>query len=63
MTTAVTLYGKNNEVAAFNTYKDENPSYNVQKTGLWVNPKYPQLGCSHDGITQHTTTGVTGLRN
>lgn len=45
------LYGKQNENNAFQQYLAENShGEKVEKTGFWVNPKYPQLGGSPDGL-------------
>ncbi|KAK3924289.1 Alkaline nuclease [Frankliniella fusca] len=30
--------------------EEQNPKYCITETGLWKNPKYPQLACSPDGI-------------
>ena len=28
-------------------------NFSIEETGLWKNPKYPQLGCSPDGFVKH----------
>ena len=48
--TPAILYGQENESKALEQYKKENPNFDVKKTGLWLNPAYPQLGCSPDGL-------------
>lgn len=45
----------------FKAYQDEHPHLKVTTTGLWVNPKYPQLGSSPDGVVEDTITGEIGL--
>ena len=45
------VYGKTNEDNGFQQYvRESTRSETVTKTGFWVNPKYPQLGCSPDGL-------------
>lgn len=44
-------YGKNNEDAAFQQYVKQNTrGETVIKSGFWVNPNFPELGCSPDGL-------------
>lgn len=52
--TPATLYGRENESKAFKQYMNENPNFIVEKTGLRLNPAYPQLGCSPDGLIKDT---------
>lgn len=56
--TPAILYGRENESKAFEQYMNENPNFNVEKTGLWLNPAYPQLGCS---LIKDTQSGLEGL--
>lgn len=42
-------YGLESEPKAIAKYEDQTKK-NVTSTGLWVNPKYPFLGCSPDGL-------------
>jgi YqaJ-like viral recombinase domain len=46
--TPATVYGKSMEEPAFRAYQRVEPS--VKRSGLCVNPKYPWVGCSPDGI-------------
>lgn len=48
--TAALLYGREHEFNALSHYKQQHPNYNVQETGLWLNPKHATLGCSPDGL-------------
>jgi putative phage-type endonuclease len=48
VTTSAMIYGKNTEAAAFSSYQKEEPL--VKRSGFCVNPTYPWLGCSPDGI-------------
>ena len=54
-------WGMENEVNARNQYKkmmgNTHNSFEVQTTGLHVNPKYPHLGASPDGLTTCTCCG------
>uniref|UniRef100_A0A8W8MG68 SAP domain-containing protein n=1 Tax=Magallana gigas TaxID=29159 RepID=A0A8W8MG68_MAGGI len=59
--TPAILYGRENESKAFEQYMNENPNFNVEKTGLWLNPANPQLGCSPDGLIKDTQSGLEGL--
>jgi hypothetical protein len=47
-------YGRKHENDAFLQYskqkKTENVSVSVVKSGMWVNPLFPEFGCSPDGI-------------
>lgn len=47
-----TQYGKVNEYNAFNEYKlhTSHLEFTVEKTGLWINTKYPGLVASPDGL-------------
>lgn len=42
-------YGLESEPKAINKYEDQT-KVKVCQTGLWVNPKFPFLGCSPDGL-------------
>ena len=42
-------YGLESEAKAIEKYKNQTKK-NVTSTGLWVNPKYPYLACSPDGL-------------
>ena len=42
-------YGLQSEPKAIAKYEDQTKK-NVTSTGMWVNPKYPYLGCSPDGL-------------
>ena len=42
-------YGLESEAKATEKYKNQTKK-NVTSTGLWVNPKYPYLACSPDGL-------------
>ena len=42
-------YGLESEPKAIEKYKNQTKK-NVSSTGLWVNPKYPYLACSPDGL-------------
>ena len=54
-------YGKSNEPKAFNQYSATiNKNESLEITGLWVNQKYPELGCSPDGILA-TDEKITGF--
>jgi YqaJ-like viral recombinase domain len=46
--TPATVYGKTMEEPAFRAYQRSEPS--VKRSGFCVNPKYPWVGCSPDGI-------------
>lgn len=43
-----------------NTWK-KIPILSLKKTGLWLNPAYPQLGCSPDGLINDNQSGLEGL--
>ena len=60
-TTAAIQYGRDHESSAFSEYKQQHQNYIVQKTGLWLNPKHPTLGCSPDGTFTDTLLNVSGL--
>ena len=50
-----TRYGTENEGTALRAYEQQFQSVEgsfsyVESTGLWINEKYPMLGCSPDGI-------------
>lgn len=51
-------YGQDNEGPAREAYRKElrkdHPDLAVIETGMWVNPKYPQLSCSPDGVITDT---------
>jgi hypothetical protein len=59
--TPAILYGQENEPKALEQFTKENPNLIIEKTGLWLNPTYPQLGCSPDGLTKDTQSGEEGL--
>ncbi|XP_060596640.1 uncharacterized protein LOC132750648 [Ruditapes philippinarum] len=50
-------YGVENEGNAFDNYvryaSESNSEICVKKTGFWVNPNFPQLGASPDGLINH----------
>ena len=50
-------YGQRMESIARDAYLNEmqaiDPTYTMHEVGLFVNPKYPTLGCSPNGILQH----------
>lgn len=48
--TAALLYGRDHEYDALLHYKQQNPNQSVQETGLWLNPKYPTVGCNPEEI-------------
>lgn len=56
------IYGSQNENNAFLEYselkKSENNTISVMKSGMWVNPTYPEFGCSPDGLVE--TPGELG---
>ncbi len=45
-------YGQEHEADALDLYRQLNPNLTVCRTGLWLNSKYPGLGCSPDGLIQ-----------
>ncbi|KAK3088828.1 hypothetical protein FSP39_024255 [Pinctada imbricata] len=62
--TPAIIYGQENEKKALESYIEKNPQYTIDSTGLWINPKYPGLGCSPDGIFNDTqsTTGLIEIK-
>jgi hypothetical protein len=50
-------YGNEHEDDAFKEYASED----VVKSGLWVNPTYPELGCSLDGIILNPDRLMVGV--
>ncbi|KAK3108711.1 hypothetical protein FSP39_013948 [Pinctada imbricata] len=62
--TPAIIYGQKNEKKALESYIEKNPQYTIDSTGLWINPKYPGLGCSPDGIFNDTqsTTGLIEIK-
>lgn len=59
--TPVILQWRENESKAFEQYMNENLNFIVEKTGLWLNPAYPQLGCSPDGLIKDIQSGLEGI--
>ncbi|KAH3753356.1 hypothetical protein DPMN_187991 [Dreissena polymorpha] len=58
-------YGRTNESKAFQQYSETvNENQTVETTGLWINPKFPELGCSPDGIlkTDGKSTSVIEIK-
>ena len=59
--TWATRYGIENEPRARQAYltkmKEKDEDATVIECGLWINPKYPQLGCSPDGILRSPLLG------
>jgi len=55
-------YGQQMEPVARNAYMADthatDPTYEMIETGLWVNPKYPTLACSPDGLLHHPINGT-----
>ena len=53
-------YGKDYEGTAFLQYcsskRISNRNLDVLNSGFWVNPKYPELGCSPDGVVKEAGT-------
>ena len=49
--------GVENEEHARNDYARMNPTFRVEKTGLWVVCDNPQLGCSPDGLVCDPSAG------
>ena len=56
MSVAATRYGQENERNAREQYLTDrcsmNEYYQVIETGFWVHPKFPELGCSPDGLVK-----------
>lgn len=54
MSVAATRYGQENEPNARQQYTTDrcsiDPNYQVLETGFWVHPRFPELGCSPDGL-------------
>ena len=48
------LYGQESEAKAILKFENET-LYKVCSTGLWVNPKFPFLACSPDGLVGDNT--------
>lgn len=48
------LYGLNSEAKAILKYENDT-GRKVRSSGLWVNPKFPFLGCSPDGLVGDDT--------
>ncbi len=53
-------WGRENEAPAIERYSCERAASTVLNTGLIVNPKYPWLGCSPDGIVLSKEGNVVG---
>ncbi|KAL5020002.1 hypothetical protein ScPMuIL_002894 [Solemya velum] len=54
--TLAIVYGRNHESDAFDAYsKQLDPPFAAVNTGFWVNPDYPELGCSPDGLIYHNS--------
>ncbi len=68
-TTTAMSYGIESESKARHQYLDDSkklqPNFDIQETGLWVSPSYPELACSPDGIVTDprliTGNNETGL--
>jgi len=61
--TAAMAYGIRHEQAAFDEYANRqsasNDTLSVEKSGMWVNGRYPGFGCSPDGLVEEA--GNSGL--
>lgn len=57
-------YGKKHENNAFDAYcqmKEINEFYEIEKSGLWINPKFPELGCSPDELIKSNDGNLLGV--
>jgi YqaJ-like viral recombinase domain len=61
--TAAMAYGIRHKQAAFDEYANRqsasNDTLSVEKSGMWVNGRYPGFGCSPDGLVEEA--GNSGL--
>lgn len=59
--TSAVVYGQANESRARSAYTEKmragNPDIKVEETGFWVHPKFPELGCSPDGLVTDNCEG------
>lgn len=58
-------YGKSHEKQAFEQYKlhqaQMNNEINVTTSGLWINPEYPELASTTDGLIFNSSGKLTGV--
>ncbi|XP_055956192.1 uncharacterized protein LOC130012386 [Patella vulgata] len=56
-------YGRDNEDHAFKNFQEGSltPGHALTKSGFWVNPKYPELGCSPDGLIWDCNKKLVGV--
>ncbi|XP_048730406.2 uncharacterized protein LOC125647675 [Ostrea edulis] len=56
-------YGQENEDNAFTQYVNLSKGNNetTRKSGFWINPEYPELGCSPDGLIYDANNNLIGV--
>lgn len=66
ITTKEMKYGTTNEACAYKLYREfmTVKGYEVKKSGFWVNPTYPEMGCSPDGLVyiQGNINGIIEIK-